>query len=161
MYQLRNVINRRNVSAAAGDDFNPCNDFYCLVVKCHVLASATQYLEMHGVWDKPVHFLLQDDLWLQSDDKRRDVLQCISKEIVMIFVDITTHFDDEDQDETDENPDSLTVSSDKIQSYACERLSYDLEFSDSIREGDGLYILRCWCYLLLIFKANRRKNFAI
>ena len=49
-------------------------------------------------------------------------------------------------------------------SYACEILSYGLmylEFLDSIREGDGLCILRCWHYLLLIFKANMRKNYAI
>ena len=36
-----------------------------------------------------------------------------------------------------------------------------LEFNDSIYEGDGLRILRCWRFLLLIFKATGRKNYAI
>ena len=34
-------------------------------------------------------------------------------------------------------------------------------FNDSIHEGDGLRILRCWHFLLLIFKTTGRKNYAI
>ena len=41
--QLCNVINRANVSA---DDFNACEDFFLLVVRCHVAAAAMQYLNM-------------------------------------------------------------------------------------------------------------------
>ena len=36
-----------------------------------------------------------------------------------------------------------------------------MEFSDTIREGDGLCVLRCWHYLLLFFKAHRRQNYSI
>ena len=36
-----------------------------------------------------------------------------------------------------------------------------MEFHDAIKEGDGLRVLRCWKYLLLIFKASQRKNYSI
>ena len=35
-----------------------------------------------------------------------------------------------------------------------------MEFSDAIREGDGERVLRCWRYLLPIFKASGCKNYA-
>ena len=36
-----------------------------------------------------------------------------------------------------------------------------LEFSDAIKEGDGLRVLRCWKYLLPLFKSSSRKNYSI
>ncbi len=36
-----------------------------------------------------------------------------------------------------------------------------LEFSDALKEGDGKRILRCWRYLLPIFKSSGRKNYNI
>ena len=45
--------------------------------------------------------------------------------------------------------------SDKVKSYASEVLSLGLfheEFRDAIREGDGERVLRCWKFMLLMFK---------
>ncbi len=53
---------------------------------------------------------------------------------------------------------------DSIHEYAQEVLSRGLlllEFVDAIREGDGLRLLRCWRYLLLIFRAAHRTNYTI
>lgn len=36
-----------------------------------------------------------------------------------------------------------------------------LEFSDSIKEGDGIRVLRCWRYMLLLFKVTGRTNYSI
>lgn len=36
-----------------------------------------------------------------------------------------------------------------------------LEFCDAIREGDGERVLRCWRYLLPVFKSSGRKNYSI
>ena len=33
-----------------------------------------------------------------------------------------------------------------------------MEFVDAIREGDGSRILRCWRYLLLLFKATQKHH---
>lgn len=64
----------------------------------------------------------------------------------------------------DDDSNQLDEISDKVQCYATELLSYGLlytEFSDAIREGDGLRVLRCWRYLMLFFKAHRRYNYSI
>ena len=53
---------------------------------------------------------------------------------------------------------------DKVNLYSKELLSLGLlhkEFGDAIREGDGQRVLRCWKYLLLIFKASKRNNYSI
>ena len=36
-----------------------------------------------------------------------------------------------------------------------------MEFQDAVKEGDGLRVLRCYRYLLPIFKSSRRKNYSI
>ena len=36
-----------------------------------------------------------------------------------------------------------------------------MEYTDAISEGDGLRVLRCWRYLLPIFKSSRRTNYSI
>ena len=35
-----------------------------------------------------------------------------------------------------------------------------LEFADAIREGNEEHVIRCWCYLLLIFRAAQCTNYA-
>ena len=153
LYQLRNSINRRNVTASAENDFNACDDYFVLVVRCHVLAAAMQYLKMKETTELPIHAALTEELWMESKDKRKDVLQQIVNEIVRKFVDIEVKFNCRESTEAD-----------KVQSYACELLSQGLlymEFSDSIREADGFRVLRCWRYLMLIFKATQRKNYSI
>ena len=35
-----------------------------------------------------------------------------------------------------------------------------MQFSDAIREGDGVRVLRCWKYMLPIFSASGNKNYA-
>ena len=48
--------------------------------------------------------------------------------------------------------------------YASEMLSLGLfheEFRDCIREGDGERVLRCWKFMLLLFKASKRTNYSL
>ena len=59
---------------------------------------------------------------------------------------------------------TTTVMDDGILEYGKEVLSLGmlyLEFRDAIKEGDGLRVLRCWKYLLLLFKASQRKNYSL
>lgn len=53
---------------------------------------------------------------------------------------------------------------DHVLAYAKELLTLGLlylEFVDSIHEGDGYRILRCWKYFLLTFKATNKRKYAI
>ena len=36
-----------------------------------------------------------------------------------------------------------------------------MEYCDAIKEADGVRILRCWCYLMLIFYKTSRNNYAV
>lgn len=145
------------MSASAESDFNASEDFFTLVVRCHIISAAMQYLEMESVSDVPVHRKLSDDLRIKDNDTRMDVLKSVVDEIVLLYVNLETSFcDDELGNEQKQD--------DKYQSYASDLLSMGLfcfEFVDSIKEGDGQRILRCWRYLLLIFKAAKRKNYSI
>ena len=163
--QLRNAINRRNVSAAAEDDYNSCDDFLILVVRCHIIAAAMEYFDMKAVSDKPSHPQLTDDLWLKSTDFRKDILCSITNEIVLMYVDIEPRFDNQSEECDEEIIDkAVDIDCDKVQLYACELLSNGLlymEFADSVWEADGHRILHCWRYLMLVFKATHRSNYSI
>ena len=46
LYQLRNVINRRNVVKKSIDNFNACDDIFMMVVISHILVVAIKYLKL-------------------------------------------------------------------------------------------------------------------
>ena len=53
---------------------------------------------------------------------------------------------------------------DKVLSYAQQVFTLGLlhaEYHDSIREGGGMRVMRCWCLMLPLFKAAKRKNYAL
>ena len=57
-----------------------------------------------------------------------------------------------------------SVHDDCVQLYACDVLTigfFIMEFIDAIHEGDGTRVIRCWRYLLPIFKASNQTNYAI
>lgn len=80
---LRNVINRANVSAASINDY-ACDDFFLLIIRCHIVAAAMQYLDMSDISDKPIHPQLEDELWHDSKEKRSDVLLSVA----MVYADL-------------------------------------------------------------------------
>ena len=82
-------------------------------------------------------------------------LDDLSKAIVEKFVKITLP-----------SPSSPKTSNtnDKVFLYATEVMTLGLmweNFHDATREGDGERLVRIWKFLLLIFKAARRKNYSI
>ena len=63
-----------------------------------------------------------------------------------------------------EAPEKKANEDDTVLEYARDILSLGLlymEFMDAIRVGDGSRILRCWRYLLFIFRAAHRTNYAL
>ena len=53
LFQLSNVIGCTNVNADPVHRFNECDDFFRLVVTCHVLVSAMKLLSMKALDDIP------------------------------------------------------------------------------------------------------------
>lgn len=159
LYQLRNLINRRNVVKKVKSDVNANEAFFELVVTGHIITCAMEILGMSSIDEVPSSGVIQspEEVWLKDDSERKAILEEVSSLVVEQYVDLSTIFS---------NPRSkhLPATTDHINAYACETLSLGLlfmEFKDAIREGDGNRVMRVWKYFLLLFKASGRKNYAI
>lgn len=160
MYQLRNLINRRNVVKKVKSDVNACEDFFHLTVIGHVIACAMEILGMASVNAMPSSNVIQspDEVWQKDDSERKSILLEVASQIVDQNVDLSCTFADSQSREPTCAP------ADGVYAYTCETLTLGLlllEFKDGIREGDGDRVLRVWKYFLLIFKASSRKNYTI
>ena len=149
MYQLRNLINRRNVIKKVKSDMNTCEDFFDLIVTGHIIACAMEMLGMSSVNAVPSSNVIQstDELWMRDDSERKSVLMEVASQIVDQNVDLSCTFADSQSRE------STCVPADSVYTYACETLTLGLlllEFNDGIREGDGNRVLRVWKYFLLL-----------
>ena len=141
IYQLRNKLNRSNVASNPTSDFNACDDFFVIVIKSHIITAALEVIE-----DIPN----LDTMWMQTPDKRESALCLVAEQIADKFINFNFH-------------QSNSPCEDQVFQYATEILSlgcFYLEFSDAIREGDGKRILRCWKYLLPVFKFSNRTNYS-
>lgn len=148
-------MNRTNVVNKPTNDYNACDDFFVLVVTCHIIAAALTFLKMKSLNDVPSEDILPNahSLWMQSAEERKAVLDRICKQLVDSFVDFTFN----------EEGSSMHSEADKLNEYGKQLLSvgfFYLEFADSIREGDGECVLRCWRFLLPIFQSSGRTNYS-
>ena len=63
-----------------------------------------------------------------------------------------------------ESRNQVAVKEDYVYNYACVRLSLGMlifNFNDAVKEGDGERIVRCWKYMLLLFKAHSHNKYAL
>ena len=169
MYQLKMLVNRRNVVKDPSKSVAPCEGFFLLVVETHILAAAMQLFGMSSLEDKPsVQFFPEGSSELNAQ-QRRQLLMLALRELTKKFVDLDLTFKDPKQEKS--KPSKAAKSSkaahqqsDHVYAYAREVMSLGLllmEFNDAVREGDGTHILRCWRYFLLLFKASGRTNYSV
>ena len=154
LYQLRNLINRRNVVSIPKNNVAACEEFFLLVVEAHILAAAMSVFSMTNLSDAPSKTFFPDGSDNLDFLQKRQLLMLAVQSITDQFVSISV-------------PDAKkkrSEESDNVQAYASQVLTMGLllmEFNDAVREGDGSRILRCWRFFLLVFKATNRKNYAI
>ena len=156
LYQLRNLISRRNVKKTPKGNVNASEDFLEVVVIGYILAAVMSYLGMSSLDDIPLESIVPHDIWMEDDTVRWTLLHNIAKHIVEKYVDLSTEFKDPAS-----QPDASTGT---VLEYSREMLSLGLlllEFKDAVREGDGDRDLLVWKYFMLLFKATGRKNYAI
>ena len=53
LYQLRNIVNRRNVGQDCSKNVNACEDFFTTVTEAHILAAAMEVFQMDSLEDRP------------------------------------------------------------------------------------------------------------
>ena len=90
LYQIRNLIDRRNITNKPKDIVNAAEDFVELVTVSHILTAAMSYLGMTAVNDLPSATAVPREAWMEDDDHRRRILQSISAKIVDKYVDLAT-----------------------------------------------------------------------
>ena len=132
-------------------DFNSCESFLLLVVRCHILCAAMEVFGMTRLDDQPSLHLIPSNMDQLSDTEKCTILQSLTM-VLLEFVHIHPF------------QGRYPSSYDGVNIYASEVLSLGLlymEFRDGIREGDGFRVLRCWKYLTPLFKATRHKNYAL
>ena len=88
LHQLRNAINRRNVSETWKRDANACEDFFQLVVNGHILVAVMSNLGMSSVNDTPSLTLVPADAWMLSDEDRTSLFMGIATHVVDKYVDL-------------------------------------------------------------------------
>ena len=113
-----------------------------MVVTSSVLAAAMNALHIDSLQETPPETVLPDgsSLWTEDKECRKALLDRVSKMNLFLFT-ITTN---------------AKTTTDKVFLYNTHLLSIGLfyvEYCDSIKEGDGNRVLRCWKYLLPIFKS--------
>ena len=163
MYQIRNLIDRRNVTRKPKSDVNASEDFFEVVVIGYILAAVMCHLGMPTLDSLPLPSVISHTIWMEDDDMRRTALKGISKHIVTEFVDLETSWKPTCTG-TCTRSTPVDQSAGTALEYSREVMSLGLlflEFKDAIREGDGDRVLFVWRYLLLLYKASRRKNYAI
>ena len=153
-------MNRTNVGKDPSKDFNACDDFFVLVVSCHIIAAALTMLQMKSLNDTPGEDCLSNaqSIWMLPANDRRATLDKVCMQVIDSFVDLS--FDDKEED--DEKEDDSSTETDGVTEYGKQVLGlgcFYLEIADAIREGDGERVLRCWRYLLPIFLGSHRTNY--
>ena len=157
-FQLRNLINRRNVTKNPTSNITACEDLFLNVVEVHIVSACMTAFKMSSNTDKPLSELFPEAS-REGDtlQRRRIVLDAVKK-----VMDKYVNFSIESQSEGEGGDNN--GEKDRVLEYACDVLTLGLlymEFVDAVRGGDGERILLCWRYFLLLFKATGRKNYSI
>lgn len=87
MYQLRNLINRRNVVTDPKKDMNACEDFFELITNAHILTAAMQKFDMNALTDPLSSELFPCEREL-SQKECLTVLESAVRSLISEFVDI-------------------------------------------------------------------------
>ena len=140
MFQLRNLINRRNVTKDPTSNMSACENFFVHVVEVHILSAFMITFQMSSLDDTPSTDIFSAD---SAESDFLDAIQNVLDDHIDISIDGEGNSDEaRDDDHVLYARDVLTLG-----------LLY-MEFQDAIREGDGERLLRCWRYLLLILKGH-------
>ena len=111
-------------------------------------------LHMSSLADTPSKDLISANVWTQSNENRREVLMSVTRNIILNCTKVTYHTTQVIGNAADE---------DMLHEHSIQLLSIGLMymyFRDAIKEGDGERMLRSWRYMLPIFVATGRKNYA-
>lgn len=129
LYQLRNLINRRNVRKDPSKDVNASEDFILTVDEGHILSAVIQVFEMTSLDDVPSSASIPSNSSELAPHARSNVLLHAVQEVIETHVDLSFGMNEED----DENTHGMEKE-DNIYEYARETLM--MEFLDATIERE-------------------------
>lgn len=97
LFQLRNLIRRRNVPSKCKKDTNSCKDFITIVVTGHIISAAMQKLGMLSMDDIPQASIIPQDAWMKDDESRKSILMELAASLVDDYVDLAKTFKHDSQ----------------------------------------------------------------
>ncbi len=152
VYQLRNLIGRSNVKVSPKNSMNESEDFLAVLINGYVTCAAMHILCMKSADEWPSS--IPEDIWIQENDDRISVImESLLSSIAERFINLQYHAP---LPPPVKNSDQLFLYTKEFLTLA----SLYLEFADSIREGDGERVTRCWKYFAVIFHSSNRRNYA-
>lgn len=95
LYQLRNLINRRNVTKHPKTDVNSNEDFLEVCLTGYIVVAVMKFLGMTDLHGCPLPSLVSPDLWMEDDSVRRSTLIKIASAVVDEHVDLVTEFSEQ------------------------------------------------------------------
>ena len=124
MFQLRNIVNRKNIGKTPKKDVNAHEDFLQQVLESHVLAAAMEYLGMESVDDEPNEEIVPPTLWMLDNEERYKILLSVCSVIVDDFTDIRTFEVNQEESKMRDN--------DKVLVYAKEVMTFGLLYTELV-----------------------------
>lgn len=151
LYQLRTLIDRRNVVRDPKKDLHACQSFLSVVLEAMILAVFTTTCNIESLESADICTILKHDLPATSKE-RMDCLTQLASKVVDTMV-----LCPNDSLKTPHHSDDLNSYSSKVLSMGL--LAWGME--DAIREGDGGRMIRLWKFLLVLFKQAGKHKYAL
>lgn len=150
MYQLRNLIDRRNITSDPKGNLHACQSFLKVVVESEILVAFAGSHDLKSL-DVDITEIVKEGVPKTAQGK----MQCIT-ELASKVVECTALNPSGDLEPL--------YPSDDTSNYSSKLLGMGLlawDFEDAVREGDGERILRLWKFLLLLFKQAGKTKYSI
>lgn len=148
MYHLRNLLQRRSVTKKVKNDPTASEEFFLLVAESYILYAVMHSFKMESLESAPSH-----EKFFNFESHGKIQREKLFTEMISSVID--NHFNFGKSAKNDCS---------SVLSYAEETFSLGLflfELIDSIHEGDGNRIIRCWKYLLLMYKSSNKVKYSV
>jgi len=165
LYQLRNLIERRNVVTTVSKDYHAVSAFFDLAVECHVVAAAMQVLEMEDIDAKPA--CLPRRMEIVDKHKKSQILHSIAALIIdrFIFNKMTAVLEGMTDDDIQLPEEPVPQNEpDHVLNYASAVMKYGLlrrVALMSTKSGDGERALRHWKFAIPLYHEAHKTKYRL
>lgn len=163
LYQLKNLVNRRNVSKNVSSNYHAASEFIDLVTDCHVIAACLEYCGMGNLESQCKK--IPTALHLADSTVKRRVLRHLVGEIVdTFFLNAITINVDRIEDPASDMDVAPIAQDDAVYNYATNFTKLGLLRKVAVnatRYGNGNRMLRHWKYAMLVYHQGHKIKYRL